>query len=316
VERVVEFLKTNWDRFDDGALNQANRILDGLIETGTRNARRELAAMPEGPRRRTVTRLVASQDGFHHLSHDAIAVLSAKSQHHVGVVAECAEAFHLALQTALDFLFDVRQAKVAGARNLVLAGLLHGAVDELLVAFHLSERAFVPQANAHARTVEETLEVVDLLAADDDLLEAWMDGDKPEREKAVFRKMRKAAAAKSTQAEQRIHSFLSSLGPHAQFRGLQAKTTLAGTTATFFFVGSSKFIESANVLVVRAAVALAHRVATHFKSALDADDAAKRLARCDVVLSKLIRECALPVAAQMQIEQKDLATILAVRLAR
>ena len=61
-------------------------------------------------------------------------------------------------QTAYDWLHDIAQNNNLEYLDAVILGLFYSAIDELIVAFHLSQHSYAPQSFSHIRTVQEILD--------------------------------------------------------------------------------------------------------------------------------------------------------------
>jgi hypothetical protein len=203
----------------------------------------------------------------------------------------------------------------------VLHALFMGLLDELLAAFHLAQRAFASQAYAHVRTVEEVLEAIDMLSSEKTLLEQWLNATAPDDERAVFKTLRQRIGQLPARSDgKKLYSFLSALGPHSQFRALQARTKLqhedGERTATVFFCGSPTQLEAANVLTVRAAVATARHIADAFATVLHKSDVEQELDKCRTGLTSLVTAHLASIASQMRLPAQEILQILAHRVGR
>jgi hypothetical protein len=85
-------------------------------------------------------------------------------------------------------------------------------------------------------------------------------------------------------------------------------------TATVFFLGSPMQIEAANVLVTRAAVAMAHDISRAFSAVLHKEDVDRDLAQCRAKLAALVRSHLLPIAEQMKLSTAEVEQVLAHRV--
>src|SRR5262249_47255042 len=114
-----------------------------------------------------------------------------------------------------------------GGRAAVLYGLLLGLIDEVLVAFHLAQRSFAHQTYSHLRTVEETLDIIDLLNSDESWLNRWLDAATDvQAEIDVYRDTRKEVKKRAGRGKgdpDKLYAFLSATGSHPQFRGLMGR---------------------------------------------------------------------------------------------
>jgi hypothetical protein len=318
--KVMALLRDRYAEFDGGARQEADRILDGLIQVGVANARERIGTLEDGAEKRSMARSIARGERTHVTAYDLIETLKGETQQKNPVVPESVEPFVTALQVCADFLFDARRGPVSGKRDAVLHGLFMGLLDELLAAFHLSQRAFSSQAYAHLRTIEEILDAIDLLVGDAVLLDKWLNATEPDGERAVFKEIRqRVGTVLATDESRKLYAFLSALGPHSQFRAFRSRTALseddAGQrVATIYFVGSPKQLEATNILTVRSAVALAHHVARAFPLALNKEDVEKQLKTCRLRLAELLQAHLLPIADQMDMNPAEVRQLLVHRM--
>jgi hypothetical protein len=100
---------------------------------------------------------------------------------------------------------------------------------------------------------------------------------------------------------------------------VQARTALEqdehGTKkAIVFFLGTPMQIEAANVLTVRAAVALASDISRAFSATLHKEDVDQELDKCRSRLGALVRGHLLPVAEQMSLTADGVRALLSHRV--
>ena len=159
------------------------------------------------------------------------------------------------------------------------------------------------------------MDKLELFSRDERTAEFWVD---EEDEKLVWQrlkpsKVRRALGREPTDA---LYHFLSSMGPHSTFRGLQARGGFTsgeqGRQAAFFIAGAplDNNIVTSNVLVVRAAAALAQTVARVFSRALHPDDVRARLDTCSAALGALLVEHVGSLAAHMRLAPDEVQAIL------
>lgn len=309
----LELYRTQRQYLDSRDQAEADRILDGLLAAGAQGARKRYTELPDGAEKNSIGRTLAAFDRVHVIAQDASHAVGFGAPAAEPIVERASKAFHSALQGALDLLFELRKSKVSGLRDVVLLGLLHSVVDDLLVGFHLAQRSFTNQSNGIVRIADETIEVVDLLAADEELLRRWAEAVEPDAERDIFRTVRRRAGETRTDGERRLHSFVSAVGAHAQFRGLRAKTRLQSQTATFYFMGSPGYLESANVLVVRSALSLMHCVVRHFGDWLNWEDARSLLQAGESEFGALVTQFSEDLSDQLGISANELDGILSPR---
>lgn len=313
---MIDFLKSEWTLFDAETQRLAMSMLGEIIAIGAKNARAAIGTL-EGSERRQTDRLLAQTEGRHFVAPDAVALLETPTQHSDAVVARAREVFLPALQAVGDFLFDVRQGEFQGGRAAVLYGLLVGLIDELLVAFHLAQRSFAHQTYSHLRTVEETLDIIDLVNADETWLNRWLEAATDiQTEIDLYRETRKEVKKRGGRGKgdhDKLYAFLSATGSHPQFRGLMGRARFDKGTAAFAMFGTGDRT-TPNVLVARAAVALAIKVSEVFSDRLAPEDLTPRVEGLQRTLAALIGEHLLPMAAQIRIEASELRSLLDARV--
>jgi hypothetical protein len=297
---------------DGEAREEADRLFSAIERDLQLSAERALPTMPDGPARRRAVRFLAYRNGEHFSIHDAVCVLARPSSQTAEVLESARSVFMGAMHVAVDFMFDARQGETKGTTNFVLFGLLNGLVDELLAAFHLSQRAFASQCYAHVRTVEEVLDVVELLRADPAWLAKWVGFSDAKAEKALFFEMSKEI--KKTAPRDELYAFMSAVGTHAQFRNLQSRSAINGKDAIFFFVGSPKQFEASAILTARAALALAYKVASVFADKLHPDEVRDRLDAIRTLFLALTDKYLPQLVQQTSIAEEELKRLLSSRL--
>lgn len=315
----LEFFRQRRDEMDEEARREADRRLDIGNEILVASARQRITTMTDGAERRILARAIARADGSHLTAFDLVEVLKGETQQKSTVVGASVAPFVTALQTCADFLHDDRAGSFLGRPNAtVLQGRLIALIDELLAAFHLAQRAFANQAYAHLRTVEDVFDAIEVLARDAALMDEWLAATEVDAERAVFRKIRQRVGTVTTDAGRALYAFLSALGTHSQFRGLQARAEVnrPGTEVTFYVAGSATHVEAANVLTVRAAVATAHQISRLLAPTLHQADVEAQLRLCDAGLDGLLRTYLGHVAEQMELEPADAVRVLDYRIGR
>ncbi len=285
LKETVEFMKAEHKTFDTMARREADRILDGLIELGTQGAEKALPGMTEGPEKRSVTRAVAAAREDHFLAMDLVAIFERPPAIGGPAVSTARPVFLNGLQLALDFLFDARSSPTKGKVFFAKYGIATWAVDELLVAFDLAQRAFVNQAYSHIRTVHEVFDKLELFHRDAAWAEFWVDkgAEYPHWKELAPAEVRKKLGRVGHDP---LYNFFSSMGAHMSFRGLQARGGMVSGREhpqnTFFIAGAPLEHELivVNVLAIHAALAFAVKVARVFADKLNKDEVNQRLGTC------------------------------------
>jgi hypothetical protein len=217
ISEFLQFSFENYDSLDD----EAKGYVDRAFETLRRNAQVAVDALPEGVEKRQALRHIGLAEGAHFRAGDLLGVLESPTQIQHSIVPAARETFVQLLQHILDVLFDVSQHSHKGVAKFAKIGLFFWIVDELLVAFHLSQRAFTNQSYTHVRTVLEILDKIELFDKQPEWAELWVKGE----EKDLLRELSPSAVRKKLGEPKHdpIYSFFSQLGPHGTFVGLQAR---------------------------------------------------------------------------------------------
>jgi len=217
IAEFFQFALDNYDSLDHEAKSRVDAACDAIRE----QARGAVEAMPDGIEKRQAKRYLAVAEGEHFTANGVVQILERPSQFEQPIVAAAHEVFMQLLQRILDVMYDVTRQTHRGPASFAKVGLCYWAVDELLVAIHLAQRAFTNQAYAHIRTVFEILDKIELFDAQPEWAQVWVSAD----DKKVRQEL-SAASVRQKLGNPRhdpIYSFFSELGPHGTFKGLQAR---------------------------------------------------------------------------------------------
>lgn len=146
------------------------------------------------------------------------------------VLSDARATFVRLVQCILDVLFDVTRHSHKGAANFPNIGLCFWAVDELLVAMHLAQRAFTTHTYTHIRTVLEIRDLIELFQTQPKWVDLWVSGD--DRKAWSELKPSKVRQTLGGPHSDPIYSFFSQLGPHGTFRGLRARAAMLASPDT------------------------------------------------------------------------------------
>jgi len=316
---AVSFIRAEYETFDAMARQEADRIVAGLIELGARCAEQDLPGALEGPEKRAATRAVAAAREKHLLAVDLVAVLERPPAIDHMAVTSTRPIFLNGLQLVLDLLFDARSSPMEGAAFITKYALAIWTIDELLVAFDLAQRAFVNQAYSHVRTIHEVLDKLDLFHRDPAWAEFWVDKG---TEYPHWKELTPAQVREKLGRERHdpLYNFLSNIGPHMSFRGLQARGGIIeasehtrDTTAMFCVAGAPLEHELivVNILVVHAALAFAARIARVFADKLNIDEVHQRLGTCaGEFRSMMLTTAVLRAVAQADVNEETFRRLL------
>jgi hypothetical protein len=222
-EKFAEFMAYSVENYD-GLDAEARALVDRALGELRKQAKGVIEQMPDGSQRRRFERVLGAVEGKHFRAENFLGGLESPTELTLEIIPAARSAFIEILQHVLDFLFDATSRIHQGFDIFSIAGLLYWAVDELLVGMHLAQRAFASQCYTHIRTVDEILDKIQLFHDQPKWTELWVKGSDEE----VWKKLRPAEVRKKLGKPKHdpMYSFLSSLGPHGSFRGLQARTAM------------------------------------------------------------------------------------------
>ena len=257
IRRAIDFSSENYESFDDETKLYWDRSLDGLIEIWSK----QVEASPESPAKRKLSRTLRSLEGKHLNADRLLQMLEQPTQLKLTILPAARSAVLQLTQGVLDLMLEVTKHTFKGPAHFAIVGLSYWAVDELLVGLDLAQHAMTNQAYAHVRTVHEILDKMELFDRQPQWAELWASDD----EREVWKELKPSAVrAKLLKPKHDpVYSFLSNMGTHSTFRGLQVRGAKVrnpvGENATHIklWVGGSKFnhdIMWANMSCVFAAI--------------------------------------------------------------
>jgi hypothetical protein len=265
----------DYDQLDE----EAKSYIDNGFAALQKIARTIADKLPEGLEKRQTLRQLGLAGGGHFQAENLISILDSPPQHVLPILPAARQAFAQLLQRTLDVLFDATRHTHEGLANFAKIGLCYWAIDELLAASHLAQRAFTNQSYAHIRTDYEILDLIELFDRQPEWAELWMTGD----DKEVWSKLRPSAVRKKLGAPKVdfMYSFLSEHGSHGTFRGLQARSLKfvrqgdEGSKGFKIWVGGSPIVHHivwTNSLCVYTVLQLLVKSARIFAAYLDAEE--------------------------------------------
>jgi hypothetical protein len=217
LSEFFQFAVDNYETLD----SDARGYVDHAFETLRQTVRRTVEASPDGAAKRQAERQLAIAEGQHFEAEPLLRILEASPSVDDPVLPAARATFAELLQRVLDVMYDVTRHTHKGPASFAKVGLFYWAVDELLVAMHLAQRAFTNQAYTHIRTVYEILDKIELFHKNPEYAQLWVSG--PDKK---VRKELRPSAVRGRLGKPKfdpVYSFFSELGPHGTFKGLQAR---------------------------------------------------------------------------------------------
>jgi hypothetical protein len=225
LKEVLDFAVANESAMDEGAKAYYDNLLNGLammFEQG-------LARVDDSPDKRRLLRLVALTRRKHHHAANFLKGLGRPLPVPFAVAEAGKPIFLETLQSVLDLLFDATRETQKGLGQFASLSMLYWTVDELTVAFYLSERKYTTQAYSHLRTVLDLLDKAELFAQEPQLGDVWGGSDK--------KKILKELAPGTVRAKlgkpkfDAVYGFFTERGMHGTFGAVQTRVVQRGKSA-------------------------------------------------------------------------------------
>lgn len=294
--RISDFLQFSFENYDSLDA-EAKAYVDRVFETLREAARATVERITDETQKRQMLRQLAVAEGAHFPAEGLSGLLESPPQMQHPVLPAARAAFTQLLQYILDVLFDVMRHSHRGAANFSMVGLSYWAVDELLVAMHLAQRAFTNQAYAHIRTIFEILDLIELFDKEPQWAALWVSGD----DRKVWAELRPSVVRQKLGEPKfdPIYSFFSQLGAHGTFRGLQARGVQVtqpkqeSTKRFKIWVGGSPLVHHVvwtNSFCVYAALKMLVKIIGLFANHLNAEEIKKVIETAGQVTAQLYRE--------------------------
>ena len=219
----LEFMKNNYNELDGDAKEWIDNAIEGMLG----HAGDKIDDMTDSLEKRALSRELGKSKGEHFDSQSLINILENRTQEKTEILNSTRIIFKKRLQNYLDFLYDASKKTNEGPKNVAIIGLFYLCVDELLVAFHLSQLSFINQAYTHIRSIWEHLDKIELFSTQPEFLELWFSED-PKEIKKVLKAFLPASVRESLGKERYdpVYSFFSELGPHGTFKSIQSRSAI------------------------------------------------------------------------------------------
>lgn len=223
VNGVIHFntyVLSNYDKLTP----QAQKKADELQEKMVRQLDDVVSKLPESLDKRRLKRLSRGAKGHRLFSQLHIKTLENPVESSSKLHVKSRELFVEHLQVIMDFYQDILESgTMRGVATFSRISLLAVSIDELLVAFHLSQRNFGGQAFSHIRTIYEAVDLIDLFNREPQWAELWT-SEKPWQkvwDELSPSKVRLKLGKENIFKE--IYSLMSGLGSHPSFEMMRAR---------------------------------------------------------------------------------------------
>jgi len=213
IQVIVEqlnFMFSNYEKLTP----EAQKIADNMFDEVVSFAEDTTSKLPDSVQTRQLKRLVRGSKG-ERVSIDAhMDDLEKPRSSQTAFFIKSREFFKKYLQILMDYMQDIVDNTLSGSAIVSQLGLFGVCVDELLVAFHLSNRGYVQQAFAHIRTIDESVDLINLFKIDQAAADFWLN----EEDWSKVWKELKPGKVKEKLGSDKIYSelyhFFSSKGSH------------------------------------------------------------------------------------------------------
>jgi hypothetical protein len=275
IQVALQFCVQNYDSMDE----EARQYVEGIFERFVRTFSKQADALPNGPAKRRAIKAVEVFEQKRFSAAQLLLRLEEPPQSQSAVSRDArAVILHFA-QSVLDLLHNVAKHAFEGPSRFAVLGLSYWAVEELLVALHLAQHAMTNQAYAHVRTIYEMLNKIELFNREPQWVDLWASGN----EKKIWEELRPAAVRLKLEQPKfdPVYSFLSKMGGHSEFEGLQLRVGKmvgpeTGKTARIkLWIGGNRFphdVAWANISCVFAAVSVLASTMAIFAEFLPAEE--------------------------------------------
>lgn len=212
----LEWLVANYNRLTPEAQQTADSVFDGLADSVSRTIEDALPRLPDSMQTRKLKRSLLGMKGKRLLAQPHTEVFDKPVVNPTPIQTKARDIFQHQLQVIMDLYQDIVPRTFSGPAQFNQLSLLGSCIDELLVAFSLSQRSYTGQAMAHLRTIQEALDLTRLFRDQPQWAELW-NSDKPWQE--VWAELSPGRVQKKIKSSKfkEIYESLSSLGTHPTF---------------------------------------------------------------------------------------------------
>ena len=214
---------------------------DEVLENAYRLAKEQTEKLPDSPDTRKTKRAVARYKGTHVSVRGMLQVFEKKHPYHSKIVDDWSELLNETHQAIADFLFDLTSDKSGFKCSVVVVTLLYGCIDELVSSHFLGRHFYFIQANAHLRTVLETLDRVELFLSKPEWIGVWANGDW----RTIQEELGPSAVRKKLGRDRfdPLYGYLSNNGTHASFDTFRTRAyqEVDSSNQARVFVGGTPF---------------------------------------------------------------------------
>ncbi len=222
---MVEHLTYSIQHYDQLA-PEACKITDEILNEWVVRCEEALPSMPDSPGKRQLKRSIKGIKGKRLHAQSLLQVLESPVDPADTKLRKSRELFERGLQQCLDFLQDIVETTKEGPASYCQLGLFSVCIDELLAAFHFSQRAHTAQALSHMRTFQESLDLIMLFQKDSQWVDLWV-SDKPWQE--VWKELSPGKVHEKLSQDpvyRKMYGLFSQVGSHPTFQLVRTRSLM------------------------------------------------------------------------------------------
>lgn len=224
-QKLMQHIQYSAERYNE-LTDEAKKMVDKQLE-GIRQMNeiiiQNIRTQPDSVANRKLIRMHRKTQGSHFTVEELMAHIEKGSGNEASYISEARKVFLLIAQQAYDFLCDITDRTIHGGGMIVAKlGLLYSAMEEAMVAFHLTSRSYAPQSMSHIRNITQTVDLISVFEQLPESLDYWSSDDYKERAKVSPKSVRKLLG--KTEIQENVYWTLSDFGSHPSFKYIKTKT--------------------------------------------------------------------------------------------
>lgn len=221
IQAHLEWIRDNVIDFDA----EATRYFDEFTYRIADLKLKQLSKMPDSPTNRDLIRKAHNAQGKFPNIKQYLGAFSAPPKEIELIDNDWEKYIIESVEIANSYIFDIRQGK-CNKHELIFLSTFVSCIDELIAYIHLAKYRYYTQANAHLRTVYESLELIDLFKKDPSTIDLWFSKNWKDREKLSPKNIRIALGRNKFDP---LYKFLCEHGTHQTSESFSHRT-LGGAT--------------------------------------------------------------------------------------
>lgn len=219
---IVDFMGFSLENFPK-MTDEAKEVINGFQEIMLISIENQMVGMSDSIEVRQLKRNIRAARGKALLAQQSIKDLESPVQNPDEFQKKTRIVFEKRIQALMNFSHDIGENTLSGPSNFCKYALFGVCIDELLVAFHLTQKAYPSQAFSHFRTIQEAIDLMELFHKNPQEAELWTGDQEPWE---IWKKFQPKEVRKRLHKDsifRKIYSLLSGQGSHPSFEMLKAR---------------------------------------------------------------------------------------------